>query len=116
MVGTVQYRPPDQVRGDSDIDTSCDVYALGVVLYQLLTGEVPYKIDTSSVAAATTSILQAETPSLMEVRPALGRDLDAIVSAMKIYTILQKPRPKRFITKTSWSILKSTNRKFCELF
>ena len=79
IVGTLQYMPPEQVRGDADMDISCDVYALGVVLYQLLANELPYEIDTSSLSAATTSVLNARTPSLLMVRPDLGPDLDAII-------------------------------------
>jgi tetratricopeptide (TPR) repeat protein/tRNA A-37 threonylcarbamoyl transferase component Bud32 len=80
IVGTLQYMAPEQVKGDADMDISCDVYALGIVLYQLLTNELPYVIDTSSINAATTSVLTAKTPSLLAVRPDLGRDLDAIIS------------------------------------
>ncbi|MAJ47311.1 MAG: hypothetical protein CBC35_08690 [Planctomycetes bacterium TMED75] len=80
IVGTLQYMPPEQVRGEQDIDTSCDVYAFGVVLYQMLVGELPYEIDTTSIANAITSVIEAPTPSLLEVKPGLGRDLDAIIA------------------------------------
>ena len=80
IVGTLQYMPPEQVRGDQDIDTSCDVYAFGVVLYQMLVGQLPYEIDTTSIANAITSVIEAPTPSLLEVKPGLGRDLDAVIA------------------------------------
>ena len=80
IVGTLQYMPPEQVRGDQDIDTSCDVYAFGVVLYQMLVGELPYTIDTTSISNAITSVIEAPTPSLLKVKPGLGRDLDAIIA------------------------------------
>jgi len=79
IVGTLQYMPPEQVRGDAHVDISCDVYALGVVLYQLVAGELPYEIDTTSIRAASTSVLNAPPPALFRIRPDLGPDLDAIV-------------------------------------
>jgi serine/threonine-protein kinase len=42
LVGTIRYMSPEQVRGDAGVDARADIYALGVILYECLVGEVPY--------------------------------------------------------------------------
>jgi serine/threonine-protein kinase len=46
IVGTPTYMSPEQVQGDKAIDRRSDIYALGVMAYQMLTGKAPYHADT----------------------------------------------------------------------
>ncbi len=54
---TLDYASPEQVRGDA-ITTSTDVYSLGVLLYKLLTGKMPYGLTTRSHDAIRHAILE----------------------------------------------------------
>jgi serine/threonine protein kinase len=49
LIGTPMYMSPEQLDGMSDVDTRADIYALGVVLYELLTDTVPFDIHTQSM-------------------------------------------------------------------
>ena len=67
-LGSPAYMSPEQIR-EHPLDHRTDIYSLGVVMYQLLTGRVPFTGDT--MPELCTSVLVRATPSLRETRPEL---------------------------------------------
>jgi eukaryotic-like serine/threonine-protein kinase len=76
IVGTAQYLSPEQARG-APVDPRSDLYSLGVVLYEMLTGKVPFTGDTP-VEIAMKHLSQVPKPP-SEWRPQVPHDLDAVV-------------------------------------
>jgi serine/threonine-protein kinase len=68
VIGTPEYMSPEQATGDP-IDHRCDVYALGVVLYEMLVGERPFVADTP--IGVLLKHLQDPAPSILQARPDL---------------------------------------------
>jgi beta-lactam-binding protein with PASTA domain/predicted Ser/Thr protein kinase len=76
IIGTAQYLSPEQARG-APVDQTSDLYSTGIVLFELLTGEVPFTGD-SPVEIAMKHL--AETPTTpSELRPDVPDDLDLVV-------------------------------------
>jgi serine/threonine-protein kinase len=75
MIGSVRYLSPEQVEG-GDIDARSDVYALGIVLYECLTGRVPFQGSTD--AATALARLQGPPPRPRDIRPGIPRGLENV--------------------------------------
>ena len=91
FVGTFAYASPEQVSGTNDqIDTRCDIYSLGVVLYEMLTGRFPYEIS-GPVSATIQNIIHTQPVAPSKLVNGLDADLDAIVS-----TTLAKDPDRRY--------------------
>ncbi|NNF41604.1 MAG: serine/threonine protein kinase [Phycisphaerales bacterium] len=81
LLGTVPYMSPEQVMGNvTQLDTRSDVYALGVVLFELLTGALPHDVRERSVVDAARIIHDDEATRLSTVAPALRGDLEWIAA------------------------------------
>ena len=76
ILGTIDYMAPEQMLGD-DIDERCDLYAVGMVLYQLLTRVLPFK--SSNTVQILFNKLNEEPASPSSINPKINRELDAIV-------------------------------------
>jgi serine/threonine protein kinase len=78
-LGTPQYMSPEQVVGQRDIDFRTDIYALGVVLYECLTGEVPFRAET--LTALGVKIFEGRYTLASELVPGLPEAVDAVIAS-----------------------------------
>ncbi|MGQ0802991.1 MAG: protein kinase domain-containing protein [Actinomycetota bacterium] len=77
VIGTARYLAPEQVNGDT-VDGRADVYALGLILYEMLTGTLPFSGD-SEIATAMARLTKVPDP-VRDLRPEVPAMLDAVVS------------------------------------
>lgn len=77
-VGTLSYMSPETLLGDAPIDARVDVYALGLVLYEMLAGELPFR--ATSAATLLAERMSHPLPPLRPLRPDVPPALDAAIA------------------------------------
>jgi formylglycine-generating enzyme required for sulfatase activity len=77
FAGSPHYAPPEQLRGERDLDGRADVYALGVVLYQVATGRLPF--EAARIEALIARIHAGDPLPPRKLVPSLPRDLDSVI-------------------------------------
>jgi serine/threonine protein kinase len=78
IVGTIYYMSPEQLREDRDLDQRADIYSLGCILYEMLTGGPPF--TGRSLTEVATRILRAPVPSASQVRAGVPAAVDAALA------------------------------------
>lgn len=91
LLGTVQYMSPEQARGDlKSVGRRSDIYSLGTILFELLTGEKPFRGTTEAILR---QVQEREPPRVRGLNPSVSRDLEAVC-----LRCLEKDPRKRFPT------------------
>ncbi len=92
LIGTLQYMSPEQCAADpQDLDIRSDVYSLGVVLYELLCGQVPYDVKGTTIMGAARVICERQPARPSTINRRLRGDVELIVLKS-----LEKNRDNRF--------------------
>ncbi len=117
LIGTPSYMSPEQARGDGDIDHRSDIYALGAILFEMLTGRLPYEATTPMGIAMKHLIdpvprilaVKADLPAACEdlIERAMAKERDRrfqtasdMASALEIIAIQADASPSPSMTRT----------------
>jgi tetratricopeptide (TPR) repeat protein/tRNA A-37 threonylcarbamoyl transferase component Bud32 len=100
-LGTPAYMSPEQGQGEPG-DTRSDLYALGIMLYECLTGQTPYQGDTS--ISVMLKHISAPIPPLRQLRPDLSRELEQVVTR----ALAKNPAERYQTAAEMWQALAAT--------
>ncbi|MGE3110082.1 MAG: WD40 repeat domain-containing serine/threonine protein kinase [Vicinamibacterales bacterium] len=92
FAGTLAYASPEQIAGRADgIDVRTDVYSLGVIVFEMLTGRLPHVIDGQSIAETVRLVTEQDAPRLASIDKFWRGDLDTILAK-----VLERDATRRY--------------------
>ncbi len=92
IIGTPAYMAPEQAQG-TGVDGRTDIYAVGIILYEMLTGHQPYEADTPMAVAF--KHITDPVPNILEANPTLPKDVELVIKKA-----MAKNKDDRFATAT----------------
>ena len=112
LLGTPHYMSPEQIREPKDAGAKSDIYSSGIVLYEMLTGQLPF--NSRSLPKLIDAIYRGEKPTPSSVRPEVNAELEAIVlkamaprmdqryeTAREFYEALEEYNARQPVTSTA---------------
>lgn len=95
-VGTPAYMSPEQIQGEVELDGRSDIYTLGIILYEMLSGKHPYQSNTP-IAVAVKHMFEP-TPRILDTRPDLPPEVQSIINKA-----MAKVRDDRYPTAVAFA-------------
>jgi len=82
QIGTLYYMSPEQINDSKSVDHRSDIFSLGILFYEMLTGRIPYDTDTDSSYKIQHAILTEQLPSPLTIYPYIPKELITILDHM----------------------------------
>jgi len=83
-MGTLYYMSPEQVKAEKDIDQRTDIYSLGIIFYEMLTGKVPFNTDTESDFEVMSQIVHGDLGQALNMNFSLEKNTINVITKMTV--------------------------------